>query len=261
MKAAFARSLGLGLTAMVVAVAVSQTATAQREEGRRGRGFGMGFGVPMVRLASIDEVQTDLKLTDEQKEQIEKLDDKLRDDFRDLLQSGGQREEIQALTKSGSEKLTEILDEGQEKRITEIAIQVYGPNALMFHPTLGEHLKVTDEQREKLGEAQRENFQAMGEAWRDMRDQDLSREERRAKFDELRANADKKLMAVLTPEQQTQLESMKGAKIEIDMSQLRPGGGGGRGDRDRDRDGDRERGRDRERDRDGDREDSESASG
>jgi Spy/CpxP family protein refolding chaperone len=213
----------------------------------------MGFGVPMVRLASNDDVQDALNLSEEQKDKIEELIDELRDDFRKLLESGGQREEIQALMKSGSEKLTEILDEDQEKRITEVAIQVYGANAVTFHPTLAEHLNVTEEQRQKLADAQRENFGAMREAWRDMEDQDLSGEERRAKFQELRTEADKKLMEVLTPEQQKQLESMKGEKVDIDLSQFRMGGRGGfggRGDRDRDRNRDRDRDGDRGRDRD-----------
>ena len=43
----------------------------------------------------------------------------------------------------------------------------------------------------------------------------------RAKIDKLREDANKKLMAVLTSDQQAQLESLKGEKVEIDMSQLR----------------------------------------
>jgi Spy/CpxP family protein refolding chaperone len=265
MKSGFQQTLWLSLTAVVVAIAVAEAAVAQRGEGRGGRRGGMGFGAPMVRLASNDDVQELLKLTDEQKDQVEELNDELRDEVRKLLESGGEREDWQALTKSGSDKLNGILNEDQEKRITEIAIQVYGANAVMFHPTLAETLVVTDEQREKLGEAQRENFGAMREAWQEMEDDDLSDDERREKFTKLRAEADKRLLDVLTPEQQAQLESLKGEKADIDLSQFRMGGRGGfggRGDRDRDRDGDRERGRrDRDRDRDSDREESASTSG
>ena len=39
---------------------------------------------------------------------------------------------------------------------------------------------------------------------------------------------EKEVMAVLTPDQQKKLESLKGEKVDIDMSALR-GGGGGRG--------------------------------
>jgi Spy/CpxP family protein refolding chaperone len=237
MKQLFRRSVLLSLAAVCVAMILSQAATAQ--EGRRGgRGFGMGFGVPLVRLAANEEVQQVLKLNDEQKGNVDDLNDELRDEFRDLLQGGAEREEMQALVKSGSEKLNEILDDAQEKRLTEITIQAFGVNAVLFHPTLGEQLKVTDEQREELNDVQRENAGAMRDAFQDM--QDLSQEERRAKFDELRADADKKLTAVLTDEQRSQLESLKGEKVDIDISQLRGfgGRGGGRGGRDRDRDRD-----------------------
>lgn len=58
----------------------------------------------------------------------------------------------------------------------------------------------------------------------------------REKMEKHREESHKNLMAVLTSEQQAQLESLKGEKIELDLSQLRgPGGqGGGRfGDRPR----------------------------
>ena len=44
---------------------------------------------------------------------------------------------------------------------------------------------------------------------------------------------DKEITAVLTPEQQKKLESLKGEKVDIDMSALRRSGGGDRprGDR------------------------------
>jgi Spy/CpxP family protein refolding chaperone len=272
------RALSLGwlklapLTIVVIlAQSAAQSALAQPEEGRRGRGEGrggrMGFGAPMLRLASNEEVQGVLKLSDEQKEKVEDLDDEMRDEFRSLFESGGDRDEMRKLSEEGAQKLNEILDDAQEKRITEIAIQAYGVNAIMMSPSLGKELNVTDDQRTQLGDVQRENFQSMGEAFRDMRDQDLSQEERRAKFDELRTEADKKLLAVLTSEQQKQLDSLKGEKVDIDLQQLRGFGGGGRGGRDgrdgdrggRDRDRDGERG-ERNRDRDRDSEDTDDSS-
>jgi hypothetical protein len=80
----------------------------------------------------------------------------------------------------------------------------------------------------------------MGKTFRELRE--LSGDERRAKFEELRSTADKKLLDVLTSEQQEKLNSLKGEKVDIDMSQLWRGGRGGiegRGGRGR---GERERG-------------------
>ena len=73
------------VAALAIVVAAAQVAEAQREGGRRGRGFGRGgfggFGVSRVQLASVDEVQAALNLTDEQKGKVEELSDQLREDL------------------------------------------------------------------------------------------------------------------------------------------------------------------------------------
>ena len=74
----------------------------------------------------------------------------------------------------------------------------------------------------------------MNDAMQEMRDQDLSREERTEKMDKLRTEAGKKLMAALTTDQQSKYEALKGEPVKIDMAQFRMGrggrgGGGGRG--------------------------------
>jgi Spy/CpxP family protein refolding chaperone len=229
----------LVISVVIFSVTMSQVAEAQRGEGRRGRG-GRAFGASAARLATAEEVQTALNLSDEQKCKVEEINDELRDKARDVFQSGGGFGELQKLNQEASGKLAEVLDDEQDKRLMGILIQVNGPNAV-YEPSVAKALNVTGEQQTELATIREENMQAMGEAFREMRD--LSREERRAKFDELRAESDKRVSGVLTPEQQTQLESLKGEPVEIDMSQFR--GFGGRGDRDGR--GDRER-----RDRDDD---------
>jgi hypothetical protein len=66
----------------------------------------------------------------------------------------------------------------------------------------------------------------------------------RAKFQEIQQEGDKKLLAVLTSDQQAKLKDLKGEPVEVDMSQFRGrgfggggrgfGGGGGRGGDDSD---------------------------
>jgi hypothetical protein len=224
----------MSLTLIVV---VAQLAEAQREEGRRGRG-GRGFPVSAARLATADEVQTALKLSDEQKDKVEEIDEELRDKAREVFQGGGGFGGLQKLNQEASGKLAEVLDDEQEKRLMGILIQVNGPNAV-YEPAVAKQLNVTDEQQTKLTELRESNMQTMGDAFREMRGQDLSREEMRAKFDELRADADKKLLAELSPDQQSQLEALKGEPLEIDMSQFRGFGGRGGGDREGRRDRER----------------------
>jgi Spy/CpxP family protein refolding chaperone len=220
------------IAALAVVVATAQVAEAQREGGRRGRGFGRGgFGLSTVRLATVEEVQDALKLTEDQKTKVEEINDQLNEDFRGLFrQGGGGREEMQKLSQEASTKLSDVLDEAQNKRLLGILAQVDVGSALNT-PAIAKELNITDEQKTELDEVRDSNRQAMRDAF----DEGLSREEMAAKMQELRTEGDKKLMAVLTSEQQTQYEALKGEPVEIDMSQFQfrggRGFGGGRGGR------------------------------
>jgi Spy/CpxP family protein refolding chaperone len=241
--------------ALTVVVAMAQVAEAQREGGRRGgRGFGGrgGFGtISAVQLADAEEVQTALKLTEDQITKVDEINDQLRDDRRELFQGGGgggdfraNFEAMQKLNTEAAAKLAEVLDAGQQKRLMGIQIQVNGAEMLL-DAAVAKELNVTEDQKAKLEEVRDENRQAMMDAREEF--QDLEREERRAKQQEMRAEADKKLLAAISSEQQTQFEALKGEPVEIDRSQFggfgggRGGGGGGR-NRDRDRDNDTDQG-------------------
>lgn len=213
---------------LVIVAMVSQVALAQREEGRRGRGGrdggpggGMMGQMSAGRLLRAKEVQEALKLTDEQKEKITKINDEARE----AMQEGG-REKFAEIMKSTSDKINEVLDDGQEKRLMGILIQV-NPVAALMDPAVAKELNITDDQKTKMREAAagfREKFGELG---------DLSREERGKKMEELQAEISKKVMAELTSDQQEQLEKMKGEKVDVDMAALRgggPGGGRQRGD-------------------------------
>jgi hypothetical protein len=231
------------VAAMAILVAAAQVAEAQREGGRRGggRGFGRGFGgrgleVSGLQLAAqVDAVQAALNLTDEQKGKIEDINDQFREDRRDLFQQGGggdfPREELEKLTNDANAKLAEVLDEGQQKRLMGIQIQVNGASMLL-DAAVAKELGVTEDQKSQLEEIRQENGELARDAMEELRDQDLEREEMMEKMGEkmreLRTEGDKKLLAALTTDQQTQFEALKGDPVEIDRSQL-GGGFGGRG--------------------------------
>ena len=223
-RLAVAVAVGLGL-----AVAIAQSASAQGGGG--GRGFGRMFGVSKARLATLEEVQTELKLSDEQKDQIEDINEQLREDRRGLFGGGfGQFSEIRTkmdeLNSKASAEVDGKLDEDQRKRLQEIAIQVNGPSALN-DPSVVDQLGLSDEQKKKLEAVRSENSQARDEAMDNSGE--LSREEQREKFRGLADTANEKLLGVLTDEQKTKFEEMKGKAIEIDPSSLFGGGGGGGG--------------------------------
>jgi hypothetical protein len=186
-----------------------------------------------VRLATAEEVQAALKLSDEQKDKVGQINDDLRQARRELGDQGGDFREVMAemqkLTDEAAAKLTAALDETQNKRLIGILAQVDVDGALS-NSTIAKELGITDEQKEALVEVRNENRDAMNDARRELRDQNLSREEMTAKMDELTAEAGKKLLAALTTDQQAKYEALKGEPVKVNMAQFRMGGGrGGRG--------------------------------
>jgi Spy/CpxP family protein refolding chaperone len=234
MKHLFSAKLCAAVAALAIVAMICPLASAQQDQGRRGRGGREGgFGGPgggaisAVRLATLDAVAKALNLTDEQKEKVKTINDEMRDKVRAAFQDGGGREKMEELSASYSAKVNDVLDKDQQKRLMGILVQVAGANATL-DPAVAKELNITDDQKAKLREARESNMQAMRDAFAGARDG--NREEMRAKFEKLRDESNQKLMAVLTADQQAQLESLKGEKVEIDMAQLRgPGGGfGGR---------------------------------
>jgi Spy/CpxP family protein refolding chaperone len=229
------------LAGMAIVVLMVDLAQAQPGGGRRGRGGRGGFGrnISSVQLvAESEEVRTALNVTPEQQEKIETINDELRDARREAFGGGGgggdfraAMEKMEKLNQDASAKLAEVLEPDQQKRLLGISIQVNGAAALN-EPAVAKELEITDEQKTKLGEVRESNMEATREAMRDLRDQDLSQDEMRDKMREIQQEGDKKVLAVLTSEQQAKFEQLKGEKVEIDMSQFRGrgfGGGGGFG--------------------------------
>jgi ATP-dependent Lon protease len=232
----------VAVASLAMVVAMTHVADAQREGGPGGRGgpgggFGRGPRISVVQLAAAVEVQAALNLNDEQKGKVKAINDDLRQGQQDLFQQGGgdfeeMRAKIDKLNADALAKLTEALDETQNKRLLGILAQV-DVVAALNNAEIVKALNVTDEQKTHLNDIRDSIRDAGREAMEELRRQELSREEMRAKMEELRAEAGKeagkKLLAALTSEQQSQYEALKGEPVEIDRSQFRMGGPGGRG--------------------------------
>lgn len=203
---------------MAIVATIADPAWAQR-----GRGFGRERNFSPATVATLEVVQADLKLTDEQKTAVATINDEMRSDMRELFTGGGppDREAFAQLNADASAKLDQALEPAQVERLREITLQVNGAQALA-DAKLREQLKFTDEQNKQFEEARAANREAMQEM------ADLSREERRENREEFRSAANERLLAVLTPEQKTEFEAMQGAPLEIDLSELRGRFGGGR---------------------------------
>jgi Spy/CpxP family protein refolding chaperone len=210
---------------LVLAAMVVEPVLAQGGGGGGRGGMMRQRAYSQARLATLSEVATDLKLTDEQKTKISAIADQLQSDIRSSFGGGGgppDMDKLEQMNQDATAKVDALLDAGQQKRLSEITIQVNGASSLN-DPAIRKQLNFTDEQTKKYEEARDANRAAMGEVMQ------MSREERQAKMADLRKEADDRLLGVLTDQQKTEFEAMKGTPLTIDLSALRPRGGGGGG--------------------------------
>jgi len=242
---------------LAAATALAQPQDGNRPGGRRGFGppggfmggpGGPGMGDPTLRLLRMEEVQKELELVDDQKEQLRKIADDMGQQMRQMFQGmadlspeqrqakfNESREKMQAASEAARKKVDEILLPHQSDRLKQLALQMQGTSALM-DPKIQEELKFTEEQKQKL-QAAREKFEAKMREMMPQRDanqprperSDAEREQRRKQFDDLRKAATSESEAVLTAAQKEQLENMKGKKF--DFPQMNFGGRGGPGGR------------------------------
>ena len=147
------------------------------------------------------------------------------------------REKMTKAAEDVGKKIAAVLNESQKTRLSQIVLQQQGNRALTSKDTIAK-LSITKEQQQQIkdlmdaqGEMTRELFSGLREL------QDLSREERTAKFaelgkkrEEITTETNKAVMAVLTASQKTQFEQLKGAEFKLERRSFggrRPGQGGG----------------------------------
>lgn len=243
-----------GCICVTVCLTLATAAFAQGQGGGRGRGgfggFGRGgfggFGGSSMLLAN-ENVQKELKITDDQKSKLEALREEgggrgafggrggganLSDEEREKAMA-----EFQKRMEERNKKAEAILDADQAKRLKEISLQIRGNAALTDEPVAKE-LALTEDQVASVKTIQEESMKQMRELGGGGRD--LSREERQARFEEnrkkmaeIRKATDEEYLAVLTEEQKAKFAAMKGAKFDYDPMTFWGGRGGPGGRRGR----------------------------
>ena len=199
-----------------LAASFCQPAHAQRSGGRWMRFFVQ----PSVTFAQLEEVQQELKLTDEQKQKVVELNEQLREDVQTVFQDAGGdrakiREGIAKLYAEATEKLDKELEETQRNRSHELYVQLNGPIVLQGD-AVAEPLKLTNNQKEDIRQAldvSRAEFRSAGLG-------EMEEEEAAKKIDELLKTRDAKLLAILTEEQRAEFDKMKGTELKVDLSKL-----------------------------------------
>jgi hypothetical protein len=121
---------------------------------------------------------------------------------------------MEVLNNEASQKVNELLDPAQRQRLQQIAIQQNGPRALQ-DPDVVAELGLSDEQKTKLAAVVAENTKAFETGFGQS-----SRENWRDQANALADQADVRLLGVLTDEQKTKLDELKGKPLEVDLSQF-----------------------------------------
>jgi Spy/CpxP family protein refolding chaperone len=219
----------------VVSMLVLSTALVFAQGGGGGRGqgggrggfggqrFGMGQGP--AQLAGRPDVQRDINATDQQKQQIQALNEKMREEMRAMFQGGGgggggfdpnaMRETFEKMNAKATEELGKILNEGQMKRLNEISVQLAGPRAILL-PAVQKALGLSEDQIGKARTLQQRQQEANQSIMEKVRNQEISREEAQAareKNDKALADEFAKL---LTAEQSAKLKELSGKPFQAD---------------------------------------------
>ncbi len=195
----------------------------------RGQGMGMGGGGGGIMLLSSKDVQTDLKMTEDQISKVKELQEKQRGMFGELrdLSPEERREKMQEMQKKMTEDLNKILSEVQQKRLKQLGYQsthkTAGLGALLRNQDFASAIELNDEQKDALRAIQ-EDMRKMMEEMRGGGDP----QEMRTKMQEMRKANDQKLEKLLTDAQRSKMKELMGEpfKGEFPTFGRRPGGGG-----------------------------------
>jgi hypothetical protein len=217
-----ARQFSWAICGLIVCATAAEVTYAQGG-GRR------GFGGPRTRfeLATLPEVQAELKLTEEQKKMATEQLTKLREKSAAMLQGGGggggggqaARTELAKLTADMDAAFVGKLDDTQKSRMNGLFAQVNG-GAAVLDAAIAKALELNDDLIAKIKAVNDANQSARREAMQGF--QDMSPEQRTEATAKLRASEDKSIMALLSEAQVKKFDSIKGAALTIDQSPLRP---------------------------------------
>ena len=218
------------MAAMPIA-AQAQAPVADAQRGRRGFGMMAGRGGNLLGLLRREQIQKELKLSEEQVTKVGEVGQKYREEMRpkwtalrEIEDREQRRAKMTELTEQSEEKsrnqLREVLAREQMIRLYQIRLQIRGPVYGLNHKFIAGRLKLTPEQREKAAQIQKDSQQKTREAFQGMRG--LSQEERRQKMSEvreklgkIRSDAAEQVLSVLTAQQKEQFEKLKGEKFEL----------------------------------------------
>jgi uncharacterized protein YajQ (UPF0234 family) len=224
MRGCFKAALAFGMVAVLAGPALAQ--------GRGGFG-GMGMGGPANLLAN-PAVQKELKLSTEQVEKATALATSTREKMTEMRSAleGLEGQELTAkrtelmkpITEENTKKIKGFLKDEQYTRLTQIDLQQRGVAGVVADKELVKKLSVTDDQKTKI-ESLMKDMQADMQELRQSAGNDFAAMQ--PKITALRAETNKKVVALLSDDQKKTWKEMTGEPFTVPPMQGRPGGGRG----------------------------------
>lgn len=210
----------MAVIGLLTCLVTADTALSQQ----RG-GFGRGMQTrARYELATLPEVQGELKLTDEQKKLAADLLAKQREKRSSFGQGGdfqAMRAELMKMNQQFDGELVAKLDDKQKSRLNGLLIQVNGA-ATLLDTEIAKQLQISEEQTGKLKSTNDANMSARREAMQGL--QDATPEARQAAMEKATAEANTKLLALLNDDQKKKFDELKGPALTIDQAPLRTQG-------------------------------------
>ena len=214
------RHFSLAICGLVAVAATADVAFAQSG----------GRGMPMTRyeLATLPEVQAELKLNDAQKKLATDLLAKQREKRAAAGGPGGgggggdfaaMQAEMAKMNAEFDAELLAKLDDTQKSRMHGLLAQANGAAALL-DAAIAKAMQLGEEQVAKLKSVNDANRAARREAMAGL--QDMSQEERQAAMAKLTEKENATLLATMSDEQKKKFDSLKGAELKMDFAPLRP---------------------------------------
>lgn len=221
----FAVAVGLAFALVATSAVAQPPGGPGGPGGQRGPGmFMMGGGMMgYAQLLRIEKVQKEIELTDDQKAELQKIEEQSRTRMRELFQGGGQdreaaRQRFEQARQETEKAIEGVLLPNQVKRLKEIRLQVVGIDGALRDAEVRKELGVTEEQVQKIREAVQKAMEEM----RGQRQQGErpSAEEMQKRMQEMRTKMAEAAMAQLTEEQKNKWNKMIGEKLEISPSEI-----------------------------------------
>ena len=215
------------LTALALTGGLAVAAEAQdAQRSRRGSGRGLSRS-SLLGLLSLEQVQKEVKITEEQQAKIKKISDELTAEatkqyaaLREIEDDQKRRAKYSELSdemdRKSREMLQDVLPREQMTRLYQIRLQVRAVVDSLGNRYVAGKLKLTDEQKKQVAAIDKDVQAKRGEFYASMREASQEqRSEAYQKYRKMRSDAEEKALALLTAEQKKAFEEMKGEKIEI----------------------------------------------